>query len=249
MEEKRQARLIDTGERMIPPGGTEVSIVFARHRFAYEFACRYVAGKIVLDVGCGTGYGCRIIADTAKRVVGLDRDSDALAYCSDNYSAPNIEYRRADVSVLSLAETVDVAIAFQVIEHLADPAGFLARLKKTVKPGGTILITTPNSRASSGSPSDNPFHISEMSHGQFVQVMRENFQLFEVLGVGYAHRSRLREFVLKSPLYTLGKLLTRDSALKKAGVGALNMTEFRILSDRVAQDAIDLLAVCTNLLR
>lgn len=246
MEEERQVHLTDSGERIIPPDESEVSIVFARHRFAYECARRFVVGKSVLDVGCGTGYGCRFIAEGARRVVGIDRDSDVLAYCRHHYSSSNIEYKYADASTLSLEEIFDVAIAFQVIEHLADPADFLARLKKTVRPGGTILITTPNSHKGLDSPSDNPFHLSEMDHGQFARLLGDSFHSFELFGVGYASRNRLREFVLESPLYAIGKLLKRKSTLKKIAAGALNMTEFRILKDGVAEESIDLLAVCIN---
>ena len=53
--------LDDTGERMIPTAEGETSFVFARHRFAYEQARTFVGGKSVLDIGCGTGYGCRIL--------------------------------------------------------------------------------------------------------------------------------------------------------------------------------------------
>jgi 2-polyprenyl-3-methyl-5-hydroxy-6-metoxy-1,4-benzoquinol methylase len=246
MKEERQVALTDAGERMIPPGEKEVSIVFARHRFAYEYVRPYVVDKNVLEIGCGTGYGCRLIAEAARRVVAIDRDSGVLAYCRRNYSAANIEYKYADASTLSLGENFDAAIAFQVIEHLAYPADFLARLKRAVRTGGTILITTPNSRTGSGSPSDNRFHLSEMNYGQFAQLLRDSFHSFELFGIGYAARNRLREFVLGSPLYVIGKLLKRKSALKKIAAQALNMTEYRILKDRVAEESIDLLAVCIN---
>jgi len=238
--------LPDTGERMIPAGKDEVSVVFARHRFAYEYALEFASGKTVIDIGCGTGYGCSLLARKAKRVVGLDYDAGALEYCRTNYPGPNIEYRQGEAAVLEIGEMFDVAIVFQVIEHLADPADFLSRLKKIVKPGGTILITTPNSRTGSSGVADNPFHVSEMNHAEFSNLIGRSFRDFKILGIGYASKSRLRAFILRSPLYAVGKLLKRRSKLKKLATGAMGMTEYRILEGVGSKEGIDLLAVCKN---
>lgn len=81
MNDTSDVRLVDTGERMIPTHKGEVSVVFARHQFASNFAQRFASGKNVLDLGCGTGYGCKVLAGVANRVLGIDQDADAIAYC------------------------------------------------------------------------------------------------------------------------------------------------------------------------
>ncbi len=55
--QENQPQLKDTGERIIPTEDGELSLVYSRHRFAYEYASTFVENKTVLDVGCGTGYG------------------------------------------------------------------------------------------------------------------------------------------------------------------------------------------------
>ena len=68
----------------------------------------------------------------------------------------------------------------------------------------------------------------------------------KILGVGYASKSHLREMILRSPLYSLGRLLKRKSKIKKLASGALSMATFRVIEKEDAADAIDLMAVCVN---
>jgi 2-polyprenyl-3-methyl-5-hydroxy-6-metoxy-1,4-benzoquinol methylase len=62
-----------TGERTVP-GIPEENYWFRRHEVAYRFALPLVAGKRVLEVGCGEGYGTSLLASSASHVVGLDYD-------------------------------------------------------------------------------------------------------------------------------------------------------------------------------
>jgi hypothetical protein len=114
------------------------------------------------------------------------------------------------------------------------------------KPGGIVLLTTPNSKTGLEATSDNPFHVSEMSFGQFLQAISRTFGNSQVFGISYSSKSRLRELILRSPLYSLGRILGRKSRLKKVATGALQMMSFRLISENVAEEAIDLLAVCKN---
>lgn len=238
--------LSDTGERMIPPSEGELSIVFERHRFAYQFAGKLASGKSVLDVGCGTGHGTAALGESARRVVGIDKSEDAIAFCRASSSGPNIEYRLADAASLELAESFDLVVSFQLVEHLPDPEDFVRRLKRVTAPGGTILISTPRSLVGLGGKPDNSFHISEMTYAEFLALIERCFSTFQLLGIGYGSRSLWREFIVRSPLYGLGRMLTRRSNIKKVAAKAMGMTDLRILERDVSKDAIDLLAVCRN---
>jgi 2-polyprenyl-3-methyl-5-hydroxy-6-metoxy-1,4-benzoquinol methylase len=246
MDTLTSSELSDTGERMLPPEDKEISFVFARHHFAYEYARRFVSGKSVVDVGCGTGYGCSLLGKEAARVVGIDRDASAIAYCMQRYSNRNTAFISADADKLPTNETFDVSISFQVIEHLQNPRHFLDELKKITKPGGTVLISTPNSKIAAGRKSDNPFHVSEMSFDEFSKVISSCFANHQILGIGYASKSHFREMILRSPLYSVGRLLKRKSKVKKLASQALGMTKLRLIEKAVAASAIDLMAVCVN---
>src|SRR5205814_7591503 len=93
-------RLKDTVSPMayperIVPDETGPGIV-AIHLKRYEFARPLCTGRDVLDAACGVGYGSAYLAETARRVVGVDLNVDAVEYARDRYAAPNIEYRLGD---------------------------------------------------------------------------------------------------------------------------------------------------------
>ena len=223
--------LEDTGERMIPPSEGEVSFVWTRHRFAYAHAASFCEGKRVLDVGCGTGYGSHLLAESAKSVLGIDNSAAAIDYCRERFVAPNLTYQVRDASKLSEDAAFDVALSFQVIEHLADPVDFLRRLRDAVVPGGLVLVTTPNVRKPA-EQAKNPYHLSEMSAAQFSDTARAVFPEFELHGIGYRRPNRIRSLIQRTPLYKLGKAFRRTSVVKRAANRMLDLTAFEFFSDK-----------------
>jgi len=236
--------IADTGERILPAVDGEISVVFSRHKFAYEYVRQLVAGKSVIDVGCGAGYGCKILAETALSVCGVDYSAEAIAYCQRHFSGPSITYLQMDANALALGRQFDIAVTFQVIEHIPNPGDFIEKLKRVVKPSGTIFITTPNVKKPQGAKDANPFHCSEMDYTRFHQLISNKFSAFEILGVAYASQNRMRSFVGKLPFYKWGKRLARKSVLKKVATRALDLTSFKIINSNLEKDAADFLAVC-----
>lgn len=247
MNTRVETRLADTGERMIPTAEGEVSLVFSRHQFAYRFARQFVDGRNVLDIGCGSGYGCKILAERAKHVLGIDHDGDAIAYCRNHFGGANLEFRQAEVANLDSDDEFDVAVSFQVIEHVRDTDAFVRRMKRAVTHGGIILITTPNVKTFPRPGEGNPFHFSEMNYEQFTSLLARHFGDYEVLGIGYLTRNWLRSIVQRLPLYRkIGLLLKRSSRIKRVAARAMEATRFTVLEEKIAENAIDLLAVCRN---
>ena len=249
MANQPEIQLTDTGERMIPTRPGEVSVVFSRHQFAYQYAHQFATGKEVLDVGCGTGYGCKIFSERATYVLGIDHSAEAIQYCRTHFNAPNIEFQQVDASVGLPNKRFDMVVSFQVIEHLHDVGDFVDRLKHVVKINGLILITTPNVRTVEAAGAGNPFHHNEMNFDQLKRLIGSKFGLYDIIGIGYASPSLLRSMIQKMPLYRcIGLMMKQSSRLKKVATQALDLTHFRIIEDNVARDAIDLLAVCTKVI-
>lgn len=243
----KQINIKDNGERMLPAQNGEISIVFSRHKFAYEYVKQFVANKSVIDIGCGAGYGCKILSETADIVYGIDYNKEAILYCKENFSAPNIKFLNIDASEHFEPEIkFDIAVTFQVIEHMHDINSFLEQIKRIVKPGGKIFITTPNSDLNNGKESENPFHVNEMDYKRFKTVLQNNFSSFKISGVAFAKKSILRSIIEKLPFYSLGRKLKRNSGLKKIATKALSMTSYRIIESNIEKDAADLLAICNN---
>jgi len=242
-----QVEITDTGERILPTRQGEISVVFSRHRYAYEYVQQFVENRAVIDVGCGTGYGCEILAQKAKWVYGIDYDNEAITYCKKNYAAPNITFVEMDANSLDFAKKFDIAVTFQVIEHMPNLSKFVQQLKRVVKRNGMIFISTPNVKQPQKDKRANPFHFNEMNYTEFRKLISDNFSSFEILGVAYARRNKIRSFVAKLPFYRLGKKLKRKSGLKKIATRALDLTSFKIINLNVEEESADFLAVCHNI--
>jgi 2-polyprenyl-3-methyl-5-hydroxy-6-metoxy-1,4-benzoquinol methylase len=245
--EKEHIDLPDTGERMIPTKAGEVSFVFSRHLFAYRYARQFVNDKEVLDAGTGTGYGASLLGETAKNVLGIDHSAEAIAYSTTHYSAPNVRYTRANIEDLSFDSQFDVAVSFQVIEHLKDPSDFLTRLRRAVRPGGLILITTPNVKHKANHGTENPFHVNEMRYDQLNELLKKHFTSFQLLGIVHGKANPVVRFLRALPIYGLGRRLKRTSLLKKAANQILDLTTFQVIDRDVARKGVDLLVICRNI--
>lgn len=105
-----------------------------------------VAGRSVLDVGCGYGSSCFEFArQGARRVLGIDIDAQFIAFALKQLArepelAERLEFRHVGAHGADLGETFDVAISKDSFEHIADPEAYLAELKGYVGPGGEIAI-------------------------------------------------------------------------------------------------------------
>lgn len=121
------------------------SVAEVLHRQRYQKASEYVSGKRVLDAGCGVGYGTQILARAgAELAVGVDLGPEALDYARLHYPAVKAEYRQMDLTSLQWDDgTFDVAVAFGVLER-SQAGRILSELRRVVRPGGLVLISTPN---------------------------------------------------------------------------------------------------------
>lgn len=238
--------LIDSGERMIPPEENEISFVFARHEFAYHYASKFVKDKYVLDVGCGTGYGCSIMSRTAQNVCGVDHDNSALGYCVRHYKNPKLNFVQMSAADLALKKRFDVTVSFQVIEHLDTISDYIEQLKCVTKRGGLILISTPNVDQNIQTTNKNPFHTKEFDYKSFQAMIIQNFSSYEIIGINYSKQNFFRSVIQSSPLYRWGRILKRKSIIKKLANKTLNLTGF-ITTRTNLESSLDILASCKNL--
>lgn len=164
--------LKDTGERVIPEKMKITNDLLIEHLARYQFACEYVYGRVV-DFASGAGFGSHIIAKKCKgsvdEVVGVDLDPEAVNYASATYYHPLSHFMEGDVTDPELPEKLgqfDCILSFETIEHIEDEAQFLANIYNMLKPGGTLILSTPFGKGR-GIPCGLPYHVHQLTVDEF----------------------------------------------------------------------------------
>ena len=144
----------------------------AEHLVRYHAVRELCAGKRVLDVACGEGYGSYLLASWgAERVVGIDVATNAIDVAQRIFAHPNVTYLAGDAcrlsDILGEGATFDLVVSFETIEHVADVEGLLRGLAFCRAPGGTIVISCPNDHAGLET---NPFHLRTYTLEEFQQT-------------------------------------------------------------------------------
>jgi len=121
--------------------GTPIHAPPSVHEDVWGVLRRHVpAGSKVLDIGAGSGAFSRRLLEARYHVHAVDLDDEG-------WSVAGVEIHRQDLNAATwdLAETeYDAAVAIEVVEHLENPTGFLRNISRLLRPGGKLLITTPN---------------------------------------------------------------------------------------------------------
>lgn len=155
--------------------------------FRYRFARQFVGpADVVLDIASGTGYGTEMLASAAKFCVGLDASLDALRVAKGSFAVGNSGFLQADAGArLPFRRDVfDRIVSIETFEHLSEADGerLLAELHRVLKPGGTLVISTPNNPTGSRFNSPNPYHLREYSPDEFVALISDHFSEFRMFG-------------------------------------------------------------------
>lgn len=125
--------------------------LFQAHLALYLFAARYAAGRRVLDLGCGTGYGAaRLIepgagsAGPAASVVGLDPDERLIRYARKRFAGPSVRFVAARAEALpGELGLFDAVVAANVLPHLEKPALAIEQASRHLQPEGALVASVP----------------------------------------------------------------------------------------------------------
>ena len=107
-----------------------------------------LAGKKVLDVGCGGGILAESMATRGADVTGIDMGETNLAVARLHLleSGENVEYRKIPVEALAdeIPGSFDVVTCMEMLEHVPDPASIISACARLVKPDGHVFFSTLN---------------------------------------------------------------------------------------------------------
>jgi len=102
-------------------------------------------GKRLLDVGCGDGSFILRVKDQFEEVFGLDISPIAVELCRKNgIKASQINLNEQTIPYPD--GFFDTIVSLEVIEHVFNPLSFLKEIHRALRPGGTLIISTPNIR-------------------------------------------------------------------------------------------------------
>jgi 2-polyprenyl-3-methyl-5-hydroxy-6-metoxy-1,4-benzoquinol methylase len=148
----------------------------------YEMALQFLGKEsAVLDLACGSGFGCKILAKKATFVTGVDLDPSVIAYASKNIAINNLTFRVANVLDLPFQdESFDVVTAFEIIEHV-NPINLLNEVVRVLRPGGLAILSTPQNCL--GKIPTTPDHIIEYSLPELLGLIKEKLQILKVVGI------------------------------------------------------------------
>ena len=163
---------MDVVERLTLEAADADTVLSCEHRHRYEFAARLCAGRRVLDLCCGSGYGTAILAAPAREVVGVDNDAATIdaAQATIGRTLPNASFEVADALAYlagDLAARFDVLVCFEGLEHLHDLDSVLTRLRDHAERGLRIVASVPNGKLFD---EQNPFHVTEFGYDEAMAV-------------------------------------------------------------------------------
>jgi SAM-dependent methyltransferase len=162
----------------------------------------------------------------------------------------------------------DAAVSFQVIEHVRDDAAFVSEIRRVLKPGAVVLLTTPNRtyRLRPGQKPWNRFHLREYSAPELEALLRGSFRQNAVWGIRGSdevqeiEHARVRWALRRGPVSMIRRAMPEPvrqllgrmaGAARGARKGTENweakygLNDYYVIKERL-EESLDLLAVCTR---
>jgi 2-polyprenyl-3-methyl-5-hydroxy-6-metoxy-1,4-benzoquinol methylase/uncharacterized coiled-coil protein SlyX len=161
------------------PESMRRSLVDAEHQARYWWISRLVQGRRVLDAGCGLAYGSAILVRAgASEVIGIDNVEPVVAAAQARVP-PGVLVQQGDVAHLPFdADSFDVVVCFEVIEHVQDADAVLDEFARVLRPSGLLAISSPNGDVY---PPGNPHHVHEFQPEELKQALQARFACVRIV--------------------------------------------------------------------
>ena len=153
--------------------------LIARHKARYllaGFFCR--PGMNVLDFPCGSGYGSEVFNDMDAWYEGMDVDEITVEYCRKMYCNQSNAFLVGDLTKPELvSRAYDLIACVEGLEHIGQEyqEPLIQAFHDALRPSGILVISSPEAPEGSGPSKKNPYHLWELSRGDFVDMLDDVF--------------------------------------------------------------------------
>jgi SAM-dependent methyltransferase len=174
-------------------GSAERSLTDAFH---YRMAADRLPLGFILDDGCGSGTGTRLIAGPGRKIVALDPDAKAVFRARAERLEKWIEFLPKWSTRLPFKDSAfAAAVSFEVIEHLQNQTQYLVELARVVEPEGLLFLSTPNRRViepyyCGGLSPVNITHVKELYPEELKILIEHAFTTIELYAVSMVDKHR-----------------------------------------------------------
>jgi SAM-dependent methyltransferase len=191
----------------------------------YAFAERYVAGRRVLEVGCGVGQGLGRLQHAASWVVGSDLTAGLIRSARGHYGS-RVPLLQCDAQALPfLRASFDVILLFEAVYYLPNTVAFLDECRRVLAPGGRVLINLVNCRWADFNPS--PFSTTYYSAPDLRALFQSQGFDVELFGAYPLHADGFKSAVVSSikraavALHLVPRTMKGKELLKRVFFGPL----------------------------
>lgn len=139
------------------------------HLDRYKQTSELVAGKNVLDIACGVGYGSQMLAEAgAATVVGVDICPDTIDHAKTTYQSPGLTYVCENAENFKWHQKFECIVSFETIEHLPHPEKFLDNIRELLTPEGILLLSAPLGETRHF----DPYHLHAFSKDDILKLLQ-----------------------------------------------------------------------------
>ncbi|MCF8177627.1 MAG: class I SAM-dependent methyltransferase [Sulfuritalea sp.] len=171
---------LHSGERQT---GLRLAEIRADHTARYEYACATIMRHVPtggdafgLDLFCGTGYGTQILSSTTKcTTLGIDASIEAIATANSYYSSEQTLFSAKVFPFALPRRTFDYVVCLESIEHVQETDRFLEEIVGALRPGGLLILSTPNADIWSLEINPNPFHFRHFTRTEVLATLSRHF--------------------------------------------------------------------------
>lgn len=137
---------------------------------------------LVFDIACGSGHGAYRLAEAGFRVHGADINTARIEAARARFTSDNLTFDVMDGDDITLAsESCDYIVSFETVEHVSAPHRFIKELRRILKPGGILCISTPQNRF--GQIPTTPSHAIEFSYRELSDLVSASFEIVDFKGL------------------------------------------------------------------